>query len=361
MACSKRRLGMTAVAVGAAFVSMAGGAGGAAAMPRSGAAPAVTRVFSVGSIGLDSTALKLKDSHGRKLYLTVFSGKRSVGTVSVSIELSTNPHFGSGESHTWSFQVKRSALSYNARTGRGVLNTGKALKSFGSLKLSFAKTSQSTGNCVPSDPSAGKEIRVKGHLSGKVFFNTQSGKHGWGTVGSHRHRTTFHAPDYLNELGSTCPAGFGGGSTACIRGLVWSSPFAESKGGGTSVGGIVTKVGSHTTSTISFSRSVTIHKPVKATRFDSLVATEPVPTIHGGTLTITTKGHAITGSALITSTSSSPNNYSCKSAGRSHTEKTDGHYNASWLGHHLTGNFTATGKATTPATGSTASYTTESF
>jgi hypothetical protein len=362
MSGRSRPAGVLFAAVAAVIASIAGVASGAAATPSARSAPVVAKAFSIGSTSLDSAVLKVKGSHGRKLYLLVASEKHTgVGRVGLSVQLSTSPRFGSGETHTWSFSLKSSDLTYNAVTGRGALSSGKSLKSFGSVKLSFTKTSQSTGDCDPNNPSAGKEIRVKGKLAGKVFFNTRSGKHGWGTVGSHVHRVTFHAPDDVILTETGCPAGFGGGSSSCVRGLVWSGPFASTKGGGgTSIEGVVTKVGSRTVSTVTVNRSVTLHSPSGASRVDTLIVKEPAPSVHAGTLRITTSGHLITGSASIVSSSSSPNNFSCTSGGKAKTEKTID-YTGAWTAKHLTANFSATGKATVPATGSNTSFITESF
>jgi hypothetical protein len=357
---STRRVGIATVAIAGAVVSMAAVAGGATAAPHMGARPAVAMSFSVGAVGLDSTALKVKGAHGRTLYLTVSAEKHpGIGMASLSVELSTSPHFGAGESHTWSFTLKPSVLSYNSGAGRGTLSTGRALKSFGSLKLSFRKRSQSTGSCDPNDPSVGKQIQVTGRLAGRVFFNTGSVEHGWGSVGSHKHSLTFHAPDRVFLVEKGCPAGFGNGAS-CFRGLFWSGPFVNIKGGGTSVSGTVAKVGSRTESTISFDRFVTLHHPLKAQRIDTLTVREPSPTLHAGLLTITTKGRLITGSAMITSTSSLPNSYGCMLGRKQRTQK-NVDYSGTWAGKRLTANFTATGRATTPATSSKVSFTTESF
>jgi hypothetical protein len=355
--------GIAIVAVAAAIAGMTGmtGVASGAATTGHGSAPAAAGGFSVGGIGLDSAVVKVTASHGRRLYLLVVSNKHpGVGKAGVTVQLSTSRKFGAGETHTWSFSLKSSVLSYNAATGRGRLSTGKLLKGFGSLKLSFAKTSQSTGRCVPNNPAAGKEIRVKGRLAGKVFFNTQSGTHGWGAVGSHAHKVTFHGANEVVLTETGCPAGFGGGSNACVRGLIWSGPFVSAKGGGTSVEGVVTRTGRRTVSTIIFDRSVTLHHPSGASRTDSLVAKEPAPTVHAGSLSITTSGHLITGSATITDTTSAPNDYACKSGGKTRTEKTVD-YTGDWAASHLTANFSATGRATAPATASNTSFITESF
>jgi hypothetical protein len=350
---SIRRAGITTIAATALVAGTM--ASGQAVVPRAtggtGGAAATSVIFTT----LNSSVLKIKDSHGRRLDLTVNSTSRAgVGKASVNISLLTGALGSTGERHDWSFEISRSDLSYNNKTGHGKLATGTSLKTFGTINLTFTKTSRSTSKCKGG---SGHDTTIKGRLSGTLFFNTQTGSHGWGTVGSRHHRVTFMTPNTFSLLTSGCPIGTGGGSAACVSGLFWSAPFGTMTPS-VSIFGDVSKTGSRTTSTVTFDQFMTIKSPAGAARSDTLIANEPVPKVSAGMLTITTSGHAITGSATIGNTTSSPNNYPCKAGGKSHTEKTT-LYTGTWTGS-LTGHFSATGKADSPTSGPT-SFTTEAF
>jgi hypothetical protein len=351
-----RHAGITTITVTAILTGFTaiGAVGGQAAVPRSSPGPLAATSGSVLFTTLSSSTITVKNSHGRRLHLTLSSTARAgIGKAGLTLTLSTGALGGVGESHAWSFNIPRSGLNYNHRTGHGKLSTGTSLRSFGNIALTFVKTSQSTSTCKGG---TGHDTRVSGRLSGKVFFDSRTGPHGWGTVGSRRHTLTFTGTNVFSLLGTGCPIGTGGSAT-CSNGLFWSAPFATTSPT-TSVFGNVEKVGSRTTSTVTFIRSLTLPIP-GSNRTDTLVASEPVPTVNTGTLTITTSGHLVTGSAGISATTPALNNYPCKSGGTSHTEMTT-LYTGTWTGTPLVAHFSAVGTLDSPTTGST-SFTTEAF
>jgi hypothetical protein len=351
------RAGITTCAVAAVLASMAGMAGSQAAAQvpsRATSASSSAVVYS----GLSSSPLKITSSHGKRLYLSVSSTKRAgIGHPSLTIVVSTSRAFGVGETHDWSFTINQTDLTYNSHTGRGKLFTGKLLKGFGTLTLAFTKTSQSTSTCKPS---SGDDIRVAGKLSGKLFFNTQTGPHGWGTLGSRTHKITFHSPNHVNLLTGGCPIGVGGGSSGCVRGLFWSAPSVNSASSSTEFFGQETKVGSRTTTIVDVNHTTNLKSPADASRTDSLFVREPAPTLKSGVLTITTSGHLLTGSATIDGSNPQANNFSCTSGHKSETERTTD-YTGNWSST-LAAHFGATGKVAPPKTGTDdSSYTTQTF
>jgi hypothetical protein len=350
-----RRAGITAIAL-TALVAGTTAVAGAAAVPRTPRAVSGHTATSLLFTSLNSTTLSIKDSHGVRLHLTLGSTMRTgVGRASLSVSLATGSVDGLGETHSWSFSLPRSDLSYNRKTGHGKLATHGSLKAFGTITLAFAKKSQSTSKCKGG---TGHDTRVTGRLSGKLFFNTQTGSHGWGKVGSRTRKVTFSGASTVSMLSSGCPIGTGGGSASCISGLFWSAPFSTTTPSQSTFGN-VTRSGSRTKSTITFDQFVDINSPAGTTRTDLLVAKEPAPTVNAGTLTITTSGHAVTGSATINNTTSTPNNYKCKSGKHAKTEKTV-YYTGMWTASPLAVHFGAIGTVDGPTSGS-GSFTTESF
>lgn len=313
-------------------------------------APAVVRAGGVEFTGLSTGVLRVKDSHGKTLHLSVGANRGPRGTASVSVTVATGTPYLSGETHTWTFTLKRSAFSYQG--GKAKLATKTMLKSFGRINLSFAKHSQSKTPCHPS----GSLTRVQGSVTGTIFLNTQTGKHGWGTVGSRTHKIRIKAGNFVTLLGTGCPLGSGGGTVGCVRGIFWSPPYVT--GSTSSFFGSETSNG-HAMSTITVSNHVTLSSPAGATRNDDLIAKEPRPTLKAGVLHIKTAGSMVTGSASITSTSHSPNPYSCKAGGKKRTEKTQD-YSGTWAASNLKAHFGATGVVSAPASGS-ATFTTETY
>jgi hypothetical protein len=313
-------------------------------------APAAVSASSVDFTFISTAAIRVKDSHGAALHLTIGANRGPRGTDSVTVSLSNGKPFVSGETHTWSFDLKRSAFS--AHAGKAKLVTKTSLKSFGTITLSFTKHSQSKSACHPR----GTLTDQKGRVTGAIYFNTQTGPHGWGTIGSRSHKVRIKANSVLTLLGTGCPLGSGNGSTACVRGVSWSPPFVS---GSTSTFFGLEQTNGHAVSTITVNNQVALSSPKGATRNDDLIAKEPGPTLKGGVLHIKTSGSAVTGSASITSAGHTPNPYSCTSGGKKRTQKTED-YNGTWSSSKLEAHFSATGVVKAPISG-TGTFTTSTF
>lgn len=335
-------IGGVAIALLGSGAGVAAGSGPARPALRS-ATPQTGRYF------FTSSVLTVKSSSGARLHLSIEGSGFPGGTsTSLSVLLSTGSAFGPGETHNWQFMLSKTAVSYSAATGRGHITSKKKLGRFGVVSLKFTKTSQHLSKCTRGTPPNNIDIDVAGHLSGKVFFNTNSH---WGSIGSRKHMTHFKGHSHLTKSGTGCPAGFNT-TPLCSRDIVWDGPFVS--GSNVSVFGDAVIAGKKS-STISVSNNVMLTKPTGASRSDYLIAREPAPTVHAKMLHITTSGKAVTGSATITQGKPTRSNYPCKIGGNSKTEKTK-YYSGTWTSTGLTGHFRATGKLTPVATGS-ASFT----
>jgi hypothetical protein len=313
-------------------------------------APAGLRASSVDLTFLSTTAIRVKDSHRRALHLSIGANRGQRGTDTATVTLSDGKPYVSGETHTWTFDLKRSAFS--AHAGKATLVTKTMLKSFGTITLSFAKRSTSSSACQP----VGTVTRMKGTVTGTIYFNTRTGPHGWGTIGSRTHKVRIKGASVLTLLGTGCPLGSSGGSTACVRGISWSPPFVS---GTTSSFFGVEQTNGHAVSTITVNNQVRLSSPAGASRNDDLIAKEPRPTLKGGILQIRTSGSLVTGAASITSTGHNPNPYSCTSRGKKKTQKTQD-YTGTWSSSKLEAHFAATGVVEAPTAGA-GSFTTLTF
>lgn len=309
------------------------------------AAPA--RAASFTSIGLASTAKSVTTSTGVKLHLSVSafkvttSGATSKATTSVT--LATGTAYGVGETHIWNFQIGRSSFTYSASTGKAVLKTGSQMSPYGTMNLTFKRSSSKTTSCA----GGGHITTVSGTLSGIVHFLTNTGSHGWGNVGSSTHAMSFSTPNRMT-LFAGCGVG-AQGSILCMVSTSWSAPFVAN----TSMSGFSVKNGSTTSTTITAGRTKNLSKPGGASRTDVLTAVAPVPTFSGGKLTIKTKsGTKFTGSAAIMSSTTTPNSYACKRGTASHTENATSYSGAWSTPTALVAHFRVTGNATAAKSGS---------
>lgn len=343
------RLVSQAAAAATLLALTVGGTAGAVAAPRATGAEGAT-VTSPAHTFLDSGTLRVKDSHHEKLNLTLSANAAQFGNPDLTVTLSTGKEFVAGETHQWNFGLKKSGFTVNTSSGKARIATGKKLGTFGRVGLTFTRTSSSNTTCTLGDAP---ETILKGKLSGKLYFNSHTK---WGAVGTHHKRIRVASGNTVTLLSSGCGLG-GGGSASCVKGTSWSAPYDSAND--VSVNGSITKSGSHTVSTVTVSRNVTIAKPLNASRYDTLIVKEPVPTVHGNSISITTSGHAITGSAAIKDGSGSPNDYPCKHGGATMTEKTET-YSGTWSDSAFVVHFQATGKWSPPPSGS-ASFTTETY
>lgn len=294
-----------------------------------------------GSVSLVSSSKTVTSSSGKKLKLEVeadqFTSSGST-TTSVTVTVGTGLVAGEasvGESHRWHFNLSNSSFSY--ANGTGTLKTGKQIAPFGTMSLTFKKSSQ-TSSCH------GAQTTVKGTLSGSLHFST--GTTQWGKVGGNS--ISFATPDYLYMYASNGGSCGGGNYTApCAQGLSWFGPgpsgAGESYFNGNNLGG---------TSRISFSRNLLLKSPANASRSDSISLPEPAPKFANNKLTITTNGGGFRGAATMSGgTTSTQNSGTCKSSGHTYTIHNKIWSNATWkttTAHRFVVNFAITPDYTTP-------------
>lgn len=292
--------------------------------PLAGVAAAATYT----SVDLASSIQADTSSTGAHLHLQVSAhdgsngdGDSSTVTVSKGTVL--------GERHIWQFQLNQSAFSYNATTGKGSFDTGNQISPYGSISLTFTKSSQSTHQCAVS----GSVIDVKGSLQGTVAFNTRA--KAWGTVGSKSF--TFSTPN-LVVLNKSCVTGEGSTKLACQKRIDWYMPSMTGAGG--SFGGAtITRAGK--TSTILTAESAKqLSSPAGAYRIDLMQAKAPNPTPHKSTLSIPSGAHA-SGSAKMTGGSASSHASKCTHGGKTLTSHTTTYVGGTFTSSPLVFNFAA--------------------
>ena len=154
-----------------------------------GARPAAP---SDGSMTLVSSSKTVTSSSGKTLKVRVEADQSTQSgstTTSLTVTIGTGSLAGEasvGESHLWHFDLSNASLNY--ANGTGQLKTGKQIDPFGSMSLTFKKSSQ-TSTCN------GAQTTVKGTLSGSLNFSTGTTR--WGKVGGNS--VTFATPNL-----STC-------------------------------------------------------------------------------------------------------------------------------------------------------------
>jgi hypothetical protein len=275
----------------------------------------------VTSIALGSHLNKVHTSTGKTLKLFLTASKNTANgsndKASVGVILSTHTPYGKGETHSWSFGVPRSDFDYTASSGNGSVDA--SLGKYGTLKLTFNKTSQSSSKCVVS----GSRTIVKGRLHGAIHFDTNT--NAWGKVDDGTF--TFDTPNSIS-VSKSCNDGEGsGGTPTCFTATTWSGPFSSDGG---FISGSSQTTGGTTKTVISGSRTVNLSKPTGATRTDVLTASAPAPSANGSTLTVKTSSSGpVSGSAKIAGDApqSSPG-YACKINGSKKTEHAKSYYSA---------------------------------
>jgi len=148
---------------------------------RGSAAPRITSVAITGAKSVTSSkhkALKLS------AYASRSASGSSVGSFGVSLA-------AGGESHTWNFNVPRSAIALTS-TGKGkIVVPATSIAPFGKVKLTAVPKGATTiSKCHGT--AIGKSRKVT--LSGTFWFDTRSGAHGWGSVGSKTKKFAFKVP-----------------------------------------------------------------------------------------------------------------------------------------------------------------------
>lgn len=203
------------------------------------------------------------------------------------------------EFHQWDFSVPTSALVVKS-SGKGTYKVpATKLSPFGTVKLSFAPKGKPTLlKCEGTTVSKVQKVT----LSGTFFFDTRSGKHGWGTVGSKKSKFTFTSNatvEWSYVTTASCQPDF---TSFCQTSTFWDA-FTEN---GDLQGAVVPRKG------VSASRQVKLSKPAGAFRYDNKSAGVKSETFSStsttATLTVTGNGSSSTGSATITG--SDPNTFS---------------------------------------------------
>ena len=277
----------------------------------------------VTSYSLGGSPTPVKTSTGKSLHLSVNSFEATGDqNISVTVILRSGS-YSRGESHDWTFQVDPNDLDYNSSTGKGSLNTGNDIMPFGSLNLSFTKTSQSSSNC----PDSGSTTTVKGTLKGTVDFDTQSTS--WGTV--HATNLAFATPNYVS-LNNSC-TGEPTVPLTCSKYISWSSPYQP--GGAASAYGFSVTSGGKTKTTISGSRLVYLTNDYSVSRSDYVSDAAPKPTIVGKKITIKTKsGSRASGSATISGGTVDKHSVRCKLGSKHFHEHQQFHSGGNWSSPH---------------------------
>lgn len=313
--------------------------------------PAVPQALAAGStsIGLGSHVNTVHTSTGKtlKLSITAFKSTEQGSTqkATVGVNLSTGTPYSKGETHGWTFQVARSDFDYTASSGQGSVNA--TFGPYGSVDLTFSKTSQSTSKCAVS----GTMTTVKGTLHGSVHFDTNT--RAWGSVNDRSF--TFDTPNVIN-VENSCNSGETGGTPTCFTATTWSAPPATGGSAYAYANGFSSRSGGKTTTTITGQRfGVKLAHPSGATRTDNLVASAPAPVVNGNTLTVKTSSSGpVSGSAKIAGGSPQAGpGYACTINGQKKTEHTKSYYAANaWSSPNgIRFNFKASADLVTTKTG----------
>jgi hypothetical protein len=269
-------------------------------------------------LSLTSGQSAITTTTGKKLYTFVeaFKTTTSGATDRVTFRL----HLGTRasdpmESHLWQFSLSRSSFTYSS--GKATLATGSQISPYGSVKLTFTKTSQSSHRC-----GAGTATVVHGSLKGIVHFATNAKN--WGTAGSSTKTFTFATPNTI-EIDSGCTSS---PTPLCFAGTAWWGPL----GTHFEASGFAGTTGSVTSSTMQSLRTAFLSKPSGAIREDAVVVNAPKPSYSSGVLTITTasSGAAAGRAKLKVSGTPQKSTFACKS-GSSIKHETRRYYsNATW-------------------------------
>jgi hypothetical protein len=300
----------TVVSVAAAAVAM-----GSSVLAVSGASSAVAAphgtAFTVTSYSLSASA-HVKTTSKKKLSYNIGFNHSSTDTgMNAGLFSSTS------EEHFWDFTLTAKSLKINAATGTGTIDTKTLLKKFGRMRLKLTSAGKAkkqttctyTGGFVTDRP-------IK--LTGTPKFNTNTGKHGWGLVGTRKITMRGDLSTTYGNPSVDCP-------TSPIRcpSAEISVSHSDETGG---VGADAFSIRKHTASVDGF-RSVELKSPKNARRFDEILGTGPAlkATKSGKNVAVKITGasHNVTGSATVVS-SGAPNTSVCK---KTTTEK---QYSAIW-------------------------------
>lgn len=264
------------------------------------AAPKVTYVT------INGVAKHVKTSKGPKVTVSVYAGRDTLAdskTTGLTVALEN-----ASQSHYWNFQIPSSAVKAASSGKASVKPSAKKLAPFGKVSLTAKpKGKPKTISCKGSPSTKTQKVT----LGGTFYFDTRSGKHGWGTVGSKKKAFHFSTSatvtwSYAND--NYC---YSGGSI-CLSSTTWAAYTS-----GKSLGGDVRK---HPR--INGTRDARLTKPKGATRNDYVTAalkSAKLSTSNGGAdakLVLTGTGGASSGSATVTGTGASTDAYPCGKGGK---------------------------------------------
>jgi hypothetical protein len=253
---------------------------------RSAAAPTLS------SQTLSSSSTKVVSSKNHKLRVLVSASHSVAGQsgTSVNVTLATRTF---SESHGFNFPIAASMLKIS-KTGKGSLKVGSKLGRYGKISLHFAPYGKATVNrCQGQVTSKSRKVT----LSGTFFFDSRSGRHGWGTVGKRSgtfHFSTINTVTWFYVANITGEGCLGTFVPPCSFGTSWSGSYR-----GTSLSG--------SAAAISGIRTVPLSRPKGASRFDSVTSSNVAATLKPGsggtaTMSIKGKGGGVKGTASIAST-----------------------------------------------------------
>ena len=300
------------------------------------------------TFSLSSSSTSVTTSTGKHVDVQVTAFKSAGDSnYSVNVSLSTGgaKHH---ESHFWTLQPNSGSFDYN--NGTGTLKTGALPQNFGSLDLTFHKSSQQTHNC----PTSGSTTAVRGTLKGALDFDSKSDS--WGKV--HVNNLTFETPNFIN-VNDSCTGEGGDFVLHCYKGTSWASAFQAGMPNG---GGFSVVENGDTTTTINGSRFVLLGDG-SVYRSDSVSDVARTPVIDGSKLTVRTKkGTAVKGRATISGGQSNDTTAKCTKSGKKFTEHSTQHASAKWeSAHGIKFNDTAFSDFKTVLSGDNASWSKNSY
>jgi hypothetical protein len=199
-----------------------------------------------------------------------------------------------GEEHSWYFPVSKNKLTYSS-SGHGKL-AATSFGAYGRVKLALTASGKTkTKTCSVDDFIVTRYVVVRGTL----LLNTHSkGKHRWGSVGGTHFRST-HRWELDEVYGNGC---YDFPPTPCFDGVNWSTQDMTTAA--VRFFGDTTTIRGKHVGLVEGSRAVSLRSPKGAVRYDSVEAESPAPSYTEGsdgsqTVSVTTRGHLVTGSATL--------------------------------------------------------------
>lgn len=211
---------------------------------------------------LVSARTVLTSTTGKKLTLDVTGFRSSEGST-VVVALSQQ-----GESHSWSFPAKASAVAINGK-GAGTIDLpAQAMGGAGKLALTFSPSGAvKKQTCQGSLASKRRPVSVRG------VAQLKTGTAGWGDVGSAKKPTTFRTSQVMWSYDAECPAP----AAPCVDTLSWN--------GFDTAGQVVTGISGSVVagdSSLTAYRSTPLAAPAGAYRTDLVTVPDaPAPTLSG--------------------------------------------------------------------------------